>query len=121
MTEAPPPQPADMPHDFWKGVFAALGLATGIPIVAGMLIGLASGLLGGRWSGPVGDAVQLFAGIAGIMALGIGVSQLLWIVPLFKRYRDEGRTSLAQGLRTGAWIVFLLNASCWGVVGLIAK
>lgn len=55
-------------------------------------------------------------GISAIVLLGIGVLQAAWIVPLVRHFRTKGETETAKGLLIAAGIVFLLNASCWGVV-----
>ena len=51
-----------------------------------------------------------------IMLVGIGLAQALWMVPAYRRYRKRGETETAKGLLIVAGLVFLLNASCWGVV-----
>jgi hypothetical protein len=55
-------------------------------------------------------------GVTAIVLLGIGVLQAAWIVPLVRYYRTKGEAETAKGLLIAAGIVFLLNASCWGVV-----
>jgi len=42
-----------------------------------------------------------------------GITQLIYVVPLHKWYRNKGRPEVAKGLLIGASLVFLLNATCW--------
>jgi hypothetical protein len=51
-----------------------------------------------------------------LLLLGIGVVQLLWIIPLSVHYRRIGETETFKGIVIMASIVFLLNAGCWGFV-----
>ena len=51
-----------------------------------------------------------------VVILGIGIVQAAWIVPLWLHYRRAGEAETAKGLIIAAGIIFLLNASCWGVV-----
>jgi hypothetical protein len=80
-----------------RGVLVGLGLTFGAIVV---------GLVSAAFTG----------GISAIVLLGIGVLQAAWIVPLVRSYRTKGETETAKGLLIAAGIVFLLNASCWGVV-----
>ena len=50
--------------------------------------------------------------------LFIGVTQLLYVGPAFWWARRRGYTRLAQGVLIGAGITFLLNAACWGLIGI---
>jgi hypothetical protein len=49
----------------------------------------------------------------------VGVTQVVYIGPLFVAARRRGYTRLAQGLAIGAGITVLLNAACWGSVALL--
>jgi hypothetical protein len=49
---------------------------------------------------------------------GIGLFQLLYVIPLYIRWKDIKPAS-AKGLVIGASVVALLNASCWGAFFLI--
>ena len=46
----------------------------------------------------------------------IGLGQLIWIIPAYRRYTRRGETETAKGILIIAGIVFLLNATCWGVL-----
>jgi len=50
-----------------------------------------------------------------IFAGGPGLAQLAWIVPLDRWAAHRGRPRLRKGLWIGASVVFLLNATCWGL------
>ena len=51
-----------------------------------------------------------------MILLGIGLVQLAWFGPAYFHYRRAGEAETTQGLLIAAGLVFLLNASCWGVV-----
>jgi hypothetical protein len=46
----------------------------------------------------------------------MGITQVLYIVPLVLLCRSKGRSKLAMGLIIGASILFLLSASCLGLL-----
>jgi hypothetical protein len=47
----------------------------------------------------------------------VGITQLLWIVPMVLQFRRKGQPETAKGLVIVAALVALLNASCWGLLG----
>jgi hypothetical protein len=51
-----------------------------------------------------------------LVAVGIGLVQLLWMVPAILHYRGRGETETVKGLMIVGGLVALLNASCWGAV-----
>lgn len=51
---------------------------------------------------------------------GIGIAQLVYVVPLYIRWKNTKPAS-AKGLIIGASIVALLNASCWGAFEAILR
>jgi hypothetical protein len=55
-------------------------------------------------------------GLAG--PLLVGLSQLAYMLPAIYLARRRGRPALAKGLIIGAAVTFLLNAACWGTLGL---
>jgi hypothetical protein len=71
----------------------------------GVLIGLAISL-----------GVAIVTAPIVIPALGIGLIQLLWVIPMVRSYRRKGETETAKGLIIQAAIVAMLNATCWGVL-----
>jgi hypothetical protein len=48
----------------------------------------------------------------------IGVTQLVYMVPAILAALRRQRSALARGLIIGAALTFLLNAACWGALGL---
>jgi hypothetical protein len=50
-----------------------------------------------------------------------GVVQLLWLVPLWRRARRNGRMQRARGFVIGGVVVALLNSACWGCVALVQQ
>jgi hypothetical protein len=54
--------------------------------------------------------------LAGLPLLFIGLLQALWMVPAWLNFRNKGETETAKGIVIVAGIVFLLNASCWGLL-----
>jgi hypothetical protein len=126
MTDIPsePKLTAGKPAEYWKGVFMAIGLAVAVPMAFGTVFGTIGTVFGFVLGNSLGNLVSGLGGVGALAFFGIGLVQWLWITPISRRYRSQGRDSLAQGLVTGAWIVFLLNASCWGILGgvlLLAK
>ena len=55
---------------------------------------------------------QIFFSGAG----GIGLTQLIYIIPLYLRYQKKGQKNTAKGLVIIASIIALLNATCWGLL-----
>jgi hypothetical protein len=61
-------------------------------------------------------ALTLMVGIGFVILLGLGVVQLLWIIPLYSKYNRQGKTQTALGVLLAAGITFLLQAGCYGLV-----
>lgn len=110
---------AEPKYAYWQGMLRTFLL----DILAPMSVSLATGLLtmplhllmpGSRFLMSIEAAV---GGLLSIAGLGIGLSQWLWVLPLVKRARKQGRPEFAKGMMSGAWMVFLLNAGCWGIIG----
>lgn len=86
------------------------GIALGFLANIGSCI--ASALLGTVFmSGAEPLSVPFFA-----VPFGIGLAQLLWIIPLYRSRRRRGATETAKGLIVAGAITFLLNAACWGLI-----
>ena len=66
----------------------------------------------------VAGFVTLVAGIGIVILLGLGLVQLAWIVPMYIRYRRQGKSQNALGVLLAAGVTFLLNAGCYGLVSL---
>ena len=62
------------------------------------------------------DSVAWLAQIFYAGAFGIGLTQLLYIVPLYIHYRKKEQKNTAKGLVIAASIIALLNVTCWGIV-----
>ena len=61
---------------------------------------------------PLGIVTLLIAPIF------VGVSQLVYMLPAIFIARKHNETAKAQGLIIGVSVIFLLNAACWGVMGI---
>ncbi|SRR5579871_6662227 len=46
---------------------------------------------------------------------GIGLIQLVYVVPLYLSFKKQGKTETGKGLIIAASITALLNATCWGM------
>ena len=59
--------------------------------------------------GPGGsDAVE---SVAFVMALGVGLLQLLYVIPLWRSLKTNGKTQTIKGVGIAACITALLNAA----------
>ncbi|MVP01705.1 hypothetical protein [Paenibacillus lutrae] len=85
--EAQPPHP----HQPWKGSQVAVGIGW---VAACHLIWL----------------------IAAPLYLGIGIVQLVYVIPLLIISHVKGKTGVFQGILIAAGITFLINAACFGYV-----
>jgi len=52
----------------------------------------------------------------GIFYFGIGITQLIYVIPGIIYFRRHGKPLIAKGIIIGASITFLLNAACFGVL-----
>ncbi|MCI3923176.1 hypothetical protein MO973_23405 [Paenibacillus sp. TRM 82003] len=50
------------------------------------------------------------------MFIIIGISQLIYVIPLAIYYGIKKNRSMLQGILLGALVTFLLNAACFGIV-----
>jgi hypothetical protein len=67
-------------------------------------------------AGVVGSGILMAAIIGFVLLFGIGVCQAIWMVPAYLHYKRRGETETAKGILIVAGIVFMLNATCWGVL-----
>lgn len=113
MTEnIPPLEPSTA---YWSGIATAIGLDFAIPTVISVftsVFALALGMAGVR-----NTFFYLVNGTSGLLFFGIGLAQWFWLVPAARHMRAKGRGEFAKGLISGGWMVFILNASCWGLLG----
>lgn len=107
-----PPEPATA---YWSGIATAVGLDIAIPL--GVSIAMNVLMIPFTLAGIHRTPLYVVTGIPGLLTLGIGVSQWLWLVPAARRARAKGRPEYAKGIISGGWMVFILNASCWGLLG----
>lgn len=94
------------PHDEGS-VGAGIGIvlaADGVLFI--VLLSVGSGLF---------DKASLLSDVLTIAMFGIGLTQLLYVVPLYLYFRKTSQKNTAKGLVIGASIVALLNVTCWGV------
>ena len=47
---------------------------------------------------------------------GIGIIQLIYVLPLYFSFKKQGQTETGKGLIIAASITALLNATCWGLL-----
>lgn len=78
----------------------------------GLIYMLLACVLGGVW---VTVLPSVIAGFIGAAFLGIGLAQLIWVVPAVAYFRKRNEPETAKGIIIIAGIVALLNASCWGI------
>jgi hypothetical protein len=98
-------------------MLAAFGLDYLIPLLVSVGAGLLTAPFRTRGFGPGLTPSGLLAMIPAFMSLGIGLVQWLWLVPFARSRRSAGRPEFAKGVMSGGWIVLLLNAGCWGIIG----
>ena len=96
------------PEGEGRGILAGLALTVGMHVVL-IAFCLTFGLLIESQSRMAGT-VLYFA------AFGLGVSQLVYMVPAILIARRRGRRAVAKGMIIGAAITFILTAACWAVV-----
>jgi len=76
----------------WLGILIGIGVSVG-------------GLLA---------SVALMAGGGAFLLMGFGLTQLLWVIPLYLYFASQGQKETGKGILIVAGLVCLLNASCWG-------
>jgi len=93
-----------------KGVFPSCVLNFLI-FTCGAFLALAAGL-------PAQPSIlrQLVQWTGGAFSVGIGVTQLFWLIPLYRREVKDGKTETANGIIVAGGITALLSAACWGLI-----
>lgn len=91
-----------------SGIFLLLGLHIFAITVLSFLVYVVN-LLGGTTIFPI-NILWIYA------VFGLGISQLLYVVPLIIRLKQQQRWGLMKGVIIGAVITALLNGACWLVV-----
>lgn len=60
-----------------------------------------------------------YAGLSFMLAInGVGITQLVYMIPAVSRFRKFGELKTVQGLLIGAAVTFLLCAACDGLLFL---
>lgn len=93
-----------MTNERWDHVGVGLGAVFLLHVV------LQGGLFTFSQGRGGGDGIGLWS------LLFIGVSQLIYVVPLALYFRGRRRPRAAKGVWIAAAITFLLNAACYGLV-----
>ena len=64
-------------------------------------------------AGLGGNSNSLSVGV--VLIGGIGLFQLLYVLPLYFSFKKQGKAETGKGLIIAASITALLNATCWGM------
>lgn len=88
-----------------SGIFLLLGLHIFAVTVLSLLV-YAVNMLGGTTILPINN-LWLYA------VFGIGISQLLYVIPLIIRLKQRQEWGLMKGVIIGAVLTALLNGGCW--------
>lgn len=86
-----------------SGIFLVIVLHIAVFLIGGLIAYIASFLVG--LEGLIG--IVLFA------ALGIGITQLIYIIPVIIWLRRQRKWGLMKGVIIGAVLTVLLNGGCW--------
>jgi hypothetical protein len=100
------PKPNDL--DFVSGVLL-------VPLLRSLFLGLMIWLVKPviEHSYPQTGNVLIF------VTFGIGVSQLLYLIPIILFFQRRGRSEVIKGIFLGALLTIILNGSCFIVAGLV--
>ncbi|MBZ5523888.1 MAG: hypothetical protein LAP21_16760 [Acidobacteriia bacterium] len=52
-----------------------------------------------------------------VLVGGVGLIQLVYILPLYVIFRRQGKAATAKGLVIAACVTAFLNCTCWGLFG----
>jgi hypothetical protein len=97
MTEAPPSQ-----GSIWLGLLLCWGMNF-VQVWVGCTVAW------GISEGPGGS--DIVVSIAFAIALGVGLLQLLYVIPLWRALNTRGKTQTIRGVAIAACITALLNAA----------
>lgn len=61
------------------------------------------------------------SGISALLLFGFGLTQFLWLTPLYLNYRKKRQSETSKGILLAAGITFLLNGACWATGLMILK
>ncbi|MGB3292125.1 MAG: hypothetical protein WBB01_03915 [Phormidesmis sp.] len=88
------------------GIIVLMLCHVGAVLLLGLLI----------WSSSIIPVASQLAGIAVFGIFGIGLTQLLYVVPLCIWLHRQGRVDTAKGVIIGAVLTLLLNGGCFIVM-----
>lgn len=92
--------------DLLSGILLVFGMHILAIIICGVLNSLLITLLGPN---PVSTITYVLV----ISLLGIGISQLVYVVPVIFLLKRQGQWGVMKGVIIGAVITALLNGGCW--------
>lgn len=95
------------PKETQGRVSTGIGLGIGLNTLQALLVYFVATNVGGN--------IDRFVTTLLIGWGGAGLVQLVYVVPLYLRLREKGRTETAKGLVIAASLIILINASCWGL------
>jgi hypothetical protein len=87
-----------------SGIFLLMGLHLAALILASILVRIFISI------GGISDYIAIFLGLG---LAGIGIAQLIYVVPAIIVLRRRREFALVKGLIIGAIITALLNGGCW--------
>jgi hypothetical protein len=88
-----------------RGVFLGCGLNLGMFLLAAMAYVLLS---------MAGNALRLaLTGSIVYFVMWLGLTQVLWLLPMHRRFRTSGKMEAAKGVLCAGAITMLISAACW--------
>ena len=98
------------------------GIVSGIFLLMGLhLAALILGSILGPIFIPIGGIGYYIASFLGWGLFGIGIAQLIYVVPAIIVLRRRREFAVLKGLIIGATITALLNGSCWLLIYTITR
>ena len=103
-------------RDFWRGLgltfllhFIVLGIPAGLAFMFPELLMFSGGDL-------ITNLLIAYMWLGGFGLWGIGIVQLLYMVPAIKFASRRQRPGIARGLRFGRTWTLLINGAIWGII-----
>jgi hypothetical protein len=93
-----------------SGIFLLMGLH-----LAAIILGI---IISSIFIGVVGSYIASFLGV---VFFGIGIAQLIYVIPAIIVLRRRRHFAVLKGLIIGAVITALLNGGCWLVIYSIMR
>ncbi|MCP6761412.1 MAG: hypothetical protein NHB32_22350 [Fischerella sp. CENA71] len=88
------------------GIFLVLGMHVIATLILGILAYIEL-MLASQYN------IRFFQPIFGIYFFGIGITQLVYIIPVLLRLKRQEKFALMKGVIIGAIVTALLNGGCW--------